>query len=416
MIHNITNYVTVNDVANVILACGGSPIMSDEAEDVEDITSLCGGLNINIGTLHKTSIEGIFRAGRRANELGHPIVLDPVGAGASEFRTDTALSLMKNLRLSAVRGNISEIRTLAGDRGNTKGVDADIADAVTEDTLDEAVAFVKTFSRKAGCIIAVTGAVDLVSDGISCFVIRNGRPEMGKITGEMLNKTGIHMNFAHVLDIEHYEENTSIGNRAYGKDKNTVISMGIPVMKALQKENIIAVAKHFPGHGLSKVDSHFFIPRITEKEEVLRNEELKPFAIAIQEGADAIMLGHLLIEAWDAKTPASLSEHIVTNILKNELNFEGLIITDDLKMLAIRLMYSMEEAVSKAIIAGNDSIILGLETNKILSIIEKVEKRIFRGIIPLEKVDKSVNKIIQMKKKYKIGNEPAKRNQYTKYK
>ena len=191
LIHNITNYVTVNDVANVILACGGSPIMSDEAEDVEDITSLCGGLNINIGTLHKTSIEGIFRAGRRANELGHPIVLDPVGAGASEFRTDTALSLMKNLRLSAVRGNISEIRTLAGDRGNTKGVDADIADAVTEDTLDEAVAFVKAFSRKAGCIIAVTGAVDLVSDGISCFVIRNGRPEMGKITGTGCQLSGI---------------------------------------------------------------------------------------------------------------------------------------------------------------------------------------------------------------------------------
>ncbi|HJA34699.1 MAG TPA: hydroxyethylthiazole kinase [Candidatus Mediterraneibacter merdigallinarum] len=191
LIHNITNYVTVNDVANVILACGGSPIMSDEAEDVEDITSLCGGLNINIGTLHKTSIEGIFRAGRRANELGHPIVLDPVGAGASEFRTDTALSLMKDLRLSAVRGNISEIRTLAGDRGNTKGVDADIADAVTEDTLDEAVAFVKAFSRKAGCIIAVTGAVDLVSDGISCFVIRNGRPEMGKITGTGCQLSGI---------------------------------------------------------------------------------------------------------------------------------------------------------------------------------------------------------------------------------
>lgn len=294
----------------------------------------------------------------------------------------------------------------------------------------EKINYIKQYSRNVA--IPVWIAIDQEGGRVNRFPdeiknIKNARSigktnnvhlaeEMGKITGEMLNKTGIHMNFAPVLDIEHYEENTSIGNRAYGKDKNTVISMGIPVMKALQKENIIAVAKHFPGHGLSKVDSHFFIPRITEKEEVLRNEELKPFAIAIQEGADAIMLGHLLIEAWDAKTPASLSEHIATNILKNELNFEGLIITDDLKMLAIRLMYSMEEAVSKAIIAGNDSIILGLETNKILSIIEKVEKRIFRGIIPLEKVDKSVNKIIQMKKKYKIGNKPAKWNQYTKYK
>ncbi|HIV53173.1 MAG TPA: hydroxyethylthiazole kinase [Candidatus Mediterraneibacter norwichensis] len=191
LIHNITNYVTVNDVANVILACGGSPIMSDETEDVEDITSLCGGLNINIGTLHKTSIEGMFRAGRRANELGHPVVLDPVGAGASALRTDTALSLMSELRLSAVRGNISEIRTLAEGRGNTKGVDADISDAVTESTLDEAVAFVKTFARNAGCIIAVTGAIDLVSDGTVCYVIRNGRPEMGKITGTGCQLSGV---------------------------------------------------------------------------------------------------------------------------------------------------------------------------------------------------------------------------------
>lgn len=191
LIHNITNYVTVNDVANVILACGGSPIMSDETEDVEDITSLCGGLNINIGTLHKTSIEGMFRAGRRANELGHPVVLDPVGAGASALRTDTALSLMNELRLSAVRGNISEIRTLAEGRGNTKGVDADISDAVTESTLDEAVAFVKTFARNAGCIIAVTGAIDLVSDGTVCYVIRNGRLEMGKITGTGCQLSGV---------------------------------------------------------------------------------------------------------------------------------------------------------------------------------------------------------------------------------
>lgn len=191
LIHNITNYVTVNDVANVILACGGSPIMSDETEDVEDITSLCGGLNINIGTLHKTSIEGMFRAGRRANELGHPVVLDPVGAGASALRTDTALSLMSELRLSAVRGNISEIRTLAEGRGNTKGVDADISDAVTESTLDEAVAFVKTFARNAGCIIAVTGAIDLVSDGTVCYVIRSGRPEMGKITGTGCQLSGV---------------------------------------------------------------------------------------------------------------------------------------------------------------------------------------------------------------------------------
>lgn len=191
LVHNITNYVTVNDVANVLLACGGSPIMSDEAEDVEDITTVCGGLNINIGTLHKTSIEGMFRAGRKANELAHPILLDPVGAGASALRTDTALGLMRELKLSVIRGNISEIKTLALGSGTTKGVDADVADAVTEDNLDEAVAFVKKFAEETGTVIAVTGAIDLVSDGKSCYVIRNGRPEMGKITGTGCQLSGM---------------------------------------------------------------------------------------------------------------------------------------------------------------------------------------------------------------------------------
>ncbi|HJB01350.1 MAG TPA: hydroxyethylthiazole kinase [Candidatus Mediterraneibacter merdavium] len=191
LVHNITNYVTVNDVANILLACGGSPIMSDEPEDVEDITSICGGLNINIGTLHKSSIEGMMRAGKRANELGHPVLLDPVGAGASKLRTETALNIMKEIRLTVIRGNISEIKTLVQGSGTTKGVDADVADAVTEDTLDDAITFVKAFAKESGCIIAVTGAIDLVSDGDRCYVIRNGRPEMGKITGTGCQLSGM---------------------------------------------------------------------------------------------------------------------------------------------------------------------------------------------------------------------------------
>lgn len=191
LVHNITNYVTVNDVANVILACGGSPIMSDEAEDVEDITSICGGLNINIGTLHKTSIEAMFRAGKKANELGHPILLDPVGAGASRLRTETALNLMKELNLDVIRGNISEIKTLALGSGTTKGVDADAADTVSEETLDEAVKFVKSFAAHTGSIVAVTGAIDLVADKDQCYVIRNGRAEMGKITGTGCQLSGM---------------------------------------------------------------------------------------------------------------------------------------------------------------------------------------------------------------------------------
>jgi hydroxyethylthiazole kinase len=191
LIHNITNYVTVNDVANILLACGASPIMSDEPEDVTDITSICGGLNINIGTLNKRSIEAMFLAGHRAKELGHILLLDPVGAGASTLRTETALKLMQELHFDVIRGNVSEIKTLALGSGTTKGVDADLADAVTEKNLDRMTAFARDFSKKTGAVIAVTGAIDLVADSDHCYVIRNGRPEMGRITGTGCQLSGM---------------------------------------------------------------------------------------------------------------------------------------------------------------------------------------------------------------------------------
>lgn len=180
VVHNITNYVTVNDVANVILACGGSPIMSDEPEDVADITSICGGLNINLGTLHKTSIEGMLKAGHRSNELGHPVLLDPVGAGASRFRTETALKLIKEIKFSVIRGNVSEIKTLAYGNGSTKGVDADLTEAVNERNLQQSISFIKGFAKKKEAIVIITGAIDLVTDGEKCYVIRKWTFRNGK--------------------------------------------------------------------------------------------------------------------------------------------------------------------------------------------------------------------------------------------
>ncbi len=161
LVHCITNYVTVNDCTNMLLACGGSPIMADDPGDAVEITSICGGLTINIGTLNQRTIPAMLAAGKRANELGHPVVLDPVGAGASTLRTDTALRLLKEVKFAVIRGNISEIKTLASGSGTTKGVDADVADRVTEDNLDGAVSFVKELARRIGAVIAVTGAIAL---------------------------------------------------------------------------------------------------------------------------------------------------------------------------------------------------------------------------------------------------------------
>lgn len=205
LVHNITNYVTVNDVANVLLAAGGSPIMSDEPSDVEDITSICGGTNINIGTLNARTIEGMFLAGKKANELGHILLLDPVGAGASRLRTETALGLMKELSFSVIRGNISEIKTLVLGSGTTKGVDADAADVVCEENLEEMVAFIKAFAKETGAVIAITGAIDLVADSETCYVIRNGRPEMSKITGTGCQLSGLSTAYA-VANPDHLTE------------------------------------------------------------------------------------------------------------------------------------------------------------------------------------------------------------------
>lgn len=183
LVHNITNYVTVNDCANILLACGASPIMADDIMEVEDITSICNALVINIGTLNSRTVESMIKAGIRANQLNHPVILDPVGAGASKFRTETTMRLLKEIRFTAIRGNISEIKTVYAGNGKTKGVDANVADVVTDENLDEVIFFAKNLSKRLGAVIAITGAIDIVTNSEKAYVIRNGQAMMSKITG-----------------------------------------------------------------------------------------------------------------------------------------------------------------------------------------------------------------------------------------
>ena len=183
LVHCITNYVTVNDVANVLLAIGARPIMGDDPEEVEEITALCAGLCLNIGTLNARTIPSMIAAGKRARTLGHPVVLDPVGAGASRLRTATALRILDEVQPTVIRGNISEVRTLAVGSGATQGVDANAADAVIEETLAATADFLRGFAARTEAIIAVTGAIDLVTDGVTTYVVRSGRAEMGRVTG-----------------------------------------------------------------------------------------------------------------------------------------------------------------------------------------------------------------------------------------
>ena len=183
LVHCITNSVTVNDCANALLACGGSPIMSDEPNDVVDITSICGGLVINIGTLNERSVEAMYAAGMRARDLGHPIVLDPVGAGASWMRTTPAVGLLNSVGAQVIRGNMSEVKALVSSAAATRGVDVNPDDVVTEENLAACAAFARTVAEKTKAVVAITGAIDLVADEKRVYAIRNGSPIMGRITG-----------------------------------------------------------------------------------------------------------------------------------------------------------------------------------------------------------------------------------------
>lgn len=181
LIHNITNYVTANDVANILLACGGSAVMADAPEDAAEITSLCSGLCINLGTLNRDKLQAMALAGKKANLLSHPVVLDPVGAGSSAFRTDSAKKLLSEVKFSAIRGNLSEIKTLLGEQGGTRGVDVSPSDS--RHGLEDAMEAARALHERTGGAVIVSGSTDVIHFSGRTGLVKNGCPIMSRITG-----------------------------------------------------------------------------------------------------------------------------------------------------------------------------------------------------------------------------------------
>jgi hydroxyethylthiazole kinase len=181
LIHHITNYVTVNDCANATLAIGASPIMADDIAEAADIASISSALVLNIGTLNAHTVESMLAAGKKANERGIPVVLDPVGAGASGLRSRTVKRLLSEIRFAVIRGNLSEIRFAAGAQTAAKGVDVSDADGAAGPEAGKAAA--EQVARLYGCTAAVTGATDVVSDGRRTVLLSNGSPLLCGVTG-----------------------------------------------------------------------------------------------------------------------------------------------------------------------------------------------------------------------------------------
>jgi hydroxyethylthiazole kinase len=176
LVHSLTNYVVMNWTANVLLAAGAAPVMAHAREEVEEMASLAGAVVLNIGTLSPSWVEAMWLAGTAADRRGIPVVLDPVGAGATRYRTDTARALATELSIAVIRGNPSEILSVSGVEATTRGVDAahDVAEAARE---------AADLARSLRTTVAITGEVDLVTDGTTTLQVRAGHPLLGRVTG-----------------------------------------------------------------------------------------------------------------------------------------------------------------------------------------------------------------------------------------
>jgi len=176
LVHHITNNVTINDCANITLCVGASPVMAEAKEEVAEMVSSANALVLNIGTLRSDQVDSMLIAGRKANELGIPIVLDPVGAGATKYRTKTANRLLKELKIAILKGNAGEVGVLSGLGGTVRGVDSYGAN---EDLLLVA----SELAQNNGSCVIISGPIDIISDGRKTILVENGHELMGAISG-----------------------------------------------------------------------------------------------------------------------------------------------------------------------------------------------------------------------------------------
>ncbi|QUG43320.1 beta-N-acetylhexosaminidase [Psychrobacillus sp. INOP01] len=227
---------------------------------------------------------------------------------------------------------------------------------------------------------------------------------IGKLLGKELSAFGFNLDFAPVLDINSNPDNPIIGDRSFGTDAEIVSKLGLQLMKGIQSEQVISVVKHFPGHGDTAVDSHKELPIIQKSLADLHVLELIPFTRAVEQGAEVIMIGHILLPKIDSAYPASISKEIITDVLREQLGFEGIIITDDMTMKAILNTFEISEAAVSAVKAGNDIVLVAHDYANVKKAKEAILQAIEAGEITEQRIDESVKRILSIKKKYNLSN------------
>lgn len=237
------------------------------------------------------------------------------------------------------------------------------------------------------------------------YLAQRGNEFLTKQTKQMLEELksyGINTNFAPVLDVNTNSQNPIIGERAYSDKSDEVIDCSKIVLKEYQRQRIIAVGKHFPGHGAASKDSHLTMPEIDLSEKEMRETHIKPFKIAIEQGLKMVMVAHVHYSAFDKEyIPASISQNVVKNILREELNFKGVVVSDDMVMGGISGINAFE-ACKRALEAGVNMFIYRDTTLDVLDLIDKLEEAYMSENLVREAIDNSLLKIIELKAEYML--------------
>ncbi|MEG1002314.1 beta-N-acetylhexosaminidase [Clostridium sp.] len=231
--------------------------------------------------------------------------------------------------------------------------------------------------------------------------------KVGEIIGEELSYFGFNMDFAPVLDINSNPNNPIIGDRAFSNIKDVVSNLGTSTMLGLTSKNIISVVKHFPGHGDTSVDSHVNLPLVNNDINRLKSFEFIPFKNAIDKGCDAVMVSHIMLPKIDNKYPATMSSKIVTDILRTDLNFKGLVVSDDMTMGAIAENYSLDDASVQSINAGVDLLLICHNYENTKAVLLALKNAVLNGTITQERLNSALYNIISIKNKYSLFEEKS---------
>jgi len=265
-----------------------------------------------------------------------------------------------------------------------------------------------SIDQEGGMVTRITDGVTIFPGNMAVGATDDSRNayNIGEIMGKELRALGVNMNLAPVLDVNNNPLNPVIGVRSYGEDPAKVADFGINYIKSLQKNGVIATAKHFPGHGDTRVDSHIDLPIIDHDMERLQRIELHPFKAAIGVGVDAIMTAHIVFKALDSQIPATLSHNVITGLLRRQLGFEGLVITDCMEMKAIDTYFGTVNAAVMAIKAGADMVLVSHTKEKQVGAVKAIKEAVLNGDIPIETIDRAVQRIIGIKSRYNIMDYP----------